>query len=140
MIEQIDPLKITIWDSMKALSREYGQKFEVTKERAKIWHTMLEEFSSDTVHSSVLQLLSTHQTFPPTIGEVRLCCIRISSGTLERPKASEAWGRVLKKIQGQKIDLSVDEKRALDQVGTIYDLKHSENKSLGFERFLYGIR
>ena len=124
-----------IMDVITVFCEEYGQKFNITSElRKQIWISMLGEFSEDTIRSACTQVLITHKVFPPTVGEVRLSCIRINTGTIERPKASEAWGRVLKKIQGQKIDLSVDEKRALEQVGTIYDLRRSENQSLSYER------
>ncbi len=65
-MERDEVLKI-----MGLIAVEYGALFEVSPERAKLWHAQLEPLDRDDVERAVMGLLGEDREFPPRIGEVR---------------------------------------------------------------------
>jgi hypothetical protein len=53
--------------------------------------------------------------------------IELSLGLLAPPSAVVAWERVIEYVGEEPVQLSDDEKRALNFVGGVWELKHSQN-------------
>ena len=125
----------TIKNIMSALSTEYYGKFMVTPERVGLWQAGLDGLPVDIVYSATMQYISEGHPFPPTWGQIRGIAINLRHGELRQVPGPDAWIAVLEQVQGAGgsfRDLPALTRAALKSVGTMYDLKRSEN--IGFER------
>ena len=121
---------------MRAMAEEYPGKFTVSEPRAKMWRQMLSGLKSNVILAAVYQLISTTDSqWPPTIGMVRTKAVQFTNGDLHTPTGQEAWENILKKFQYEDYPLTDLEKAALAQVGTIYDLKRSQNTMVDRSNF-----
>lgn len=110
---------------------EYGpSRFQVTKERQKLWEKMLCQFEPEIIVESAIQLLGTSKTeWPPVIGQLRDMALRLSSGLFFNPSPEEAWLRVMRwvTVEDSEIQLTEIERICLESVGGSHDLKCSRN-------------
>lgn len=112
---------------MKIFAEEYPTKFSVTDSRLKIWCQMLKGFPTEQILAAGYHLAATRTDWPPDIATMREQVLRFANGELHKPTGQEAWENILKKFKYEDYPLSDFEKAALAQVGTIYDLKRSQN-------------
>ncbi len=125
----------TIVYVMSIFNEEWGGKFALSDQRMEIWSTILADIDKEIILSAAMDMVSTGNAFPPTIGQLRAKCIDIKHGELRIISAPDAWVYVLAEIQkpeGSFSGLSGLTRGALKSVGTMFDLKRSEN--IGFER------
>ena len=117
------------------MKAEYPGKFSLSEERVDTWCHMLSDLDSENILAAGYHLVSTGGEWPPAIGTVRLTAKRIETGQMVPVSATEAWGNVYKRIQHRDVFLTVEEKEALQGVGSIYDLRRSED--LSFDRSIF---
>jgi hypothetical protein len=101
---------------------------------------MLSDVDSESILAAGYHLVSIGKEWPPAIGTVRLTAMRLSIGELEPQTAEEAWENVYSKIQHKDVVLSDIEKQALRGVGSIYDLRRSEDISFARASFVKNFR
>ena len=123
-------------NAMRIFNEEYGAKFALTENRVNVWNHMLKDFNPQTIMAAAYHLATVMKVFPPEIATMRETVILMSGGKLSEQTAIEAWERVLMKIKGKDVELSDMESAALNQTGTMYDLKLSRNHHSDRARFI----
>ena len=125
----------TIKNIMLIFNEEYGEKFIITDSKVKVWIECLKDFDKETILSAGMHLVSTGGAFPPVIGQVRQQCVNLRHGEMNVPPGPDAWIAVLAEVQksdGAFLNLPELTREALKSVGTMFDLKRSDN--IAFER------
>lgn len=107
----------------------------MNKSRINVWSEMLSDLNSEHILAAGYHIISNGEKFPPPVGEVRRTAKRIERGSVNPPSALESWERVMMKVRQKDIELTRLEKKALSRIGSIYDLRRSENMS--FDRAAY---
>ncbi|MFW2369103.1 MAG: hypothetical protein ACN4GW_22020 [Desulforhopalus sp.] len=106
------------------------------------WEILLADFDVEVIQQATLQIIATRGSdynWAPDIKTVREQCLNLSSGLLTTPNGAESWERILDKIAEpagceNRLELTDEEKKALSQTASIYDLKHGNIKSMSFAR------
>jgi len=136
MQNKMNQLNETIDQIMIIFNEEFPSQFVRSVAREKLWRQMLGQYESDIILAAAWHLVSTKQKFPPNIATIRATCARFSFGELDPPNPHESWGKIQQKIQGEKVDLTELEKIALQQTGTIFDLRKSRNPTGDRQAFM----
>ena len=136
MQNKMKQLNETIDQILLIFNEEYPSKFVMSVSRAKLWRQILGEFDKDIILAAAFHLVSTRPDWPPDIATVRDTCARFAAGELEPPNPHESWERIQRRIQGEKVDLTELEKIALQQTGTIFDLRKSRNPTGDRQAFI----
>ena len=124
--------------AMKMFSDGYPGKFTVGNKVA-TWERVLVDIDPAVIPVAALHLIAIRKDWPPDVATLREQCVIMSHGRLQDPTGSEAWERIRKKIGEAKgcenpTKLSDDEKKALDQTASLYDLRHGIGDSISFAR------
>jgi hypothetical protein len=133
---QAEKHRITVSRVMKLFLAEYPGKFDMGEQRIETWVYMLEGIESEILLNAAMHLAAEPRQWPPSIGELRTLAISMSHGELTPPSASEAWERVLRKVQRKDVELTELDKAALKRVGSLWDLRHSTMIQADRARFL----
>ena len=120
---------------IRIFAEEYP-RMQVTAERTRLWTELLSDISDEHLHAACLHVVATRPDWPPDLATVRTTALAIAAGQLHPPSGSDAWARIAAKIQGHEIALDAREKKALAQVGTVYDLRRSTNPAADRARFV----
>lgn len=121
---------------MELLDEEFKGKFVISDSRIKLWTALLEDIHPDLAMTAALQLCSTGREWPPTIGMMRDKALALQEGELTPPGAHEAWSHVQARIQSDEAPLTDLEHEVLKQVGTVFDLRTSQNPAADRAQFL----
>jgi hypothetical protein len=120
----------------------------VTERTEGIWLKMLEDLDADALLAAANHLVSTRPDWPPDIATLRGTVVDFAHGYLEPPSGHEAWEHVLVKMSedelpdlttgehDEKISLTALEKAAVNQIGSLYDLRRSTNPASDRAQFI----
>jgi hypothetical protein len=133
---QSEKHKITVGRVMKLFNSEFPGKFDTSEQRVETWNYMLDGIDGEILLNAAMHLAAEPRQWPPSIGELRTLAISMAHGELAPPSASEAWERVLRKVQRRDVELTELDKSALARVGSIWDLRHSTMLQADRARFL----
>ncbi len=115
---------------MEIFDEEYRGKFTNTPARMKIWSQMLSGFDSETILAAAYHLASTRKDWAPDIATMREQCVLMAQGELQLATGAESWARIkLKMTSEPELELTDNEKAALAQTSTIFDLRRSKNET-----------
>jgi hypothetical protein len=132
----MDDSEKTIYRVMNMFAAEYPGKFVVDEDRHRLWSHLLSGCEEETILNAALHLVSIRKEWPPDIATMREQVYAFAHGELHRPSAEESWERIREKMlqydqyidaDDKRLELTENEKKALNQTSTIYDLRHSTN-------------
>ena len=81
---------------LKMLAAAYP-KFELTKERIRIFEVCLGDISSEALEAAALKHV-TECKWPPTVAELRDAAFDVATGSRHRLSGEEAWGEVRRQM------------------------------------------
>ncbi len=117
----------TVRQILLAINECYPGKFNKTEKTKKIWHRMLKDIDAENVLAATFHLCATVPTWPPDVASIRQQAVRYAHGEMEAPTGHEAWENIRKKFGNDHHQLTDHEKAAVNQIGSMFDLKRSEN-------------
>lgn len=91
------------------------------------WIMFLEGMEPVGIVEATKDICSSPREYPPSVGQVRHRAAELSLGHLAPPSPFEAWERVQRRVMGDDVTFSDEEKRALDVIGGIRTAQHSQN-------------
>lgn len=95
-----------------------------------VYHMAIRDIEVDFCKAAVMDLCYSDNPYPPTPGQIRRRAIEISMGTLAPVGPFEAWERTCAYSQGKIKNLSDIEKKALNMIGGVWEIKNNSNTGL----------